>query len=121
MKKNILDYSLQKKAQLIKEDRLKEHHDVPSMIILAGTKMLSGSGKMIIINVGENSAIGKIEKILKSGEAEMTPLQAKLEKIARDIGMFGFVSAILIFLVLAIRLLVEEAENGWTASAGDYL
>lgn len=36
--------------------------------------MLSGEGKMIIINVGENSAIGKIEKILKSGEEEITPL-----------------------------------------------
>lgn len=70
--------------------------------------MLSGSGRMVIINVGKNSSIGKIKEILVS-EDELTPLQMKLEKIARDIGIFGLVAAIIIFLVLMIRLIVEGA------------
>ena len=35
-------------------------HDVPSPIMLSGSKALSGEGKMIIIAVGKLSAIGKI-------------------------------------------------------------
>lgn len=45
----------------------------------------------------------------------------KLEKIARDIGIFGLIAAILIFLVLSIRLIVEESDDGWDDSVGDYL
>ena len=40
---------------------------------MAGTKVLSGSGKMVVINVGPRSSIGKIKAILVS-EDEMTPL-----------------------------------------------
>jgi magnesium-transporting ATPase (P-type) len=82
------------------------HHAIPSVVIMAGTKVLSGSGKMVVINVGPNSSIGKIKAILVS-EDEMTPLQMKLEKIARDIGIFGLIAAIIIFVVLIIRLLIE--------------
>ena len=37
----------------------------------------------------------------------------KLEKIARDIGLFGLAAAIIIFVVLIIRLLVEGAKEDW--------
>lgn len=88
-------------------------HDLPSPVIMAGTKVLSGNGKMLIVNVGKNSAIGQIKELLTSGEEELTPLQMKLEKIARDIGLFGLISAILIFLVLTLRLIIEESMDGW--------
>ena len=35
-------------------------HEVPSPILLSGTKVLSGDGKMVILAVGKNSALGKI-------------------------------------------------------------
>ncbi len=44
----------------------------------------------------------------------------KLEKIARDIGYFGIISAVIIFLVLSIRLIIEESDSGWKEGAGDY-
>lgn len=50
----------------------------------------------------------------------MTPLQMKLEKIARDIGIFGLIAAILIFLVLSIRLVIEESQDGWEEDAAEY-
>lgn len=94
-------------------------HTVPSIIILSGTKVLTGTGKAIITAVGKNSSIGQIEEHLK-GEDELTPLQLKLEKIARDIGIFGFIAACLIFLVLAIRLIIEESQDGWDQGGGKY-
>ena len=50
---------------------------------------MTGEGKFIIIVVGENSCVGRINALLTQGEPEATPLQEKLEKIARDIGKFG--------------------------------
>jgi hypothetical protein len=35
-------------------------HEVPSPIMLSGSKVLSGEGSMIIIAVGKLSALGKI-------------------------------------------------------------
>ena len=61
-------------------------HDLPSTVVLSGTKVLNGSGKMIVINVGANSSIGKIQQLISSGEEELTPLQLKLEQISREIG-----------------------------------
>lgn len=69
---------------------------------------MTGTGAMIITCVGRHSTIGSIEESLKEDD-EMTPLQMKLEKIARDIGIFGLIAAVLIFLVLAIRLIIEES------------
>ena len=75
---------------------------------------------MIITCVGRHSTIGSIEESLKEDD-ELTPLQMKLEKIARDIGIFGLIAAVLIFLVLSIRLIIEESEDGWPRSVADYL
>ena len=74
MKKESLESCLKKKDELLKEgiDKI-SHHAIPSVVIMAGTKVLSGSGKMVVINVGPNSSIGKIKAILVS-EDEMTPL-----------------------------------------------
>jgi Ca2+ transporting ATPase len=87
-------------------------HQLPSPVILAGTKVINGTGKMIIINVGKHSAIGSINEIIESGEAEMTPLQMKLELIARDISFFGLGSAVILFVVLIIRWIIENSING---------
>jgi magnesium-transporting ATPase (P-type) len=49
-------------------------HDVPSPIMLSGSKVLSGEGKMLIIAVGKLSAIGKIQNLLGNEEDNPTPL-----------------------------------------------
>lgn len=68
---------------------------------------------MIIINIGKHSAIGKIKEIVTSGENELTPLQSKLTRIAKQIGYFGLVSAIVIFLALFIRTMVIGGQDKW--------
>lgn len=39
----------------------------------------------------------------------------KLEKLARDISLFGLVSAIGIFVILVIIFLMDESSRGWGA------
>jgi magnesium-transporting ATPase (P-type) len=61
------------------------HHQIPSPVVLSGTMLPNGEGYFLICCVGELSAMGKILKdIIKKTEA--SPLQEKLEAIARDIG-----------------------------------
>jgi Ca2+ transporting ATPase len=114
MSKESIENCLHKKIEMQKSKGIDKigHHDIPSPIILSGTKVLNGNGSMIVINVGKNSAIGKIKEIMESGEAELTPLQMKLEKIARDIGMFGLIASILIFVVLILRYIIENSIKG---------
>lgn len=88
-------------------------HDVPTPVMMSGTKILGGSGLMIVTTVGNDCAIGKIKSLVEDGEAEATPLQLKLEKIARDIGIFGLVSAVLLFTALMIRFIIENSIKGW--------
>ena len=74
-KKECLKNCLKKKQELEKNGIEKlDHHSIPSMILMSGTKVLTGTGKMVVINVGFNSSIGKIKEILESGEEELTPL-----------------------------------------------
>lgn len=114
MRKDILERCLDKKRELEKKGiEHISHHAIPSIVIMAGTKVLTGSGKMLVINVGKNSSIGKIQEIMTSGEEELTPLQLKLEKIARDIGYFGLISALLIFIVLIVIMIVKGVQDEW--------
>jgi magnesium-transporting ATPase (P-type) len=93
-----------------------QHYEVPSPVVLSGTKIVNGAGVMLVINVGKNSSIGKINEIVEGEEEELTPLQMKLEKIARDIGYFGLISAVLLFAVLMLRWVIENSLHsalGW--------
>jgi magnesium-transporting ATPase (P-type) len=81
-----------------------QKHDVPCPILFSGTKVLTGEGKMIVIAVGDSSCIGKIRVLAgQEEEDDTTPLQAKLEVLAGDIGKFGLISSVTILVILLIR------------------
>jgi Ca2+ transporting ATPase len=104
----------QKRDQIMSSGKSSKHsvHDVPTPIMISGTKIVGGSGHMLVILVGDDCAIGKIKKLVEGGE-EATPLQLKLEKIARDIGIFGLVSAVLLFTALTIQYIIKQSIEGW--------
>ena len=107
MSKEPLEKCLQKKLELeARGVQSLSHSSVPSPVVLSGTKVVGGTGVMLVINVGQNSAIGRIQQFLSSGSNEMTPLQLKLERIARNIGFFGLACALIIFICVVIRSLV---------------
>ena len=97
--------------QLENVDREKAgNHAVPTPILLSGSKILQGEGKFMVIVVGPNSCEGRIQSILET-EIESTPLQEKLEGLARNIGKFGLIAAIMILLVLCIRFAVIRIQE----------
>jgi P-type Ca2+ transporter type 2B len=108
--KALLKHCLKKKQQLEDsgEKNLTNKHEVPSPILLSGTKVLTGEGRMLVLVVGELSCIGKIRALLENDEAQPTPLQEKLEVLATDIGKFGLYSALIIVGVLLVRFAITK-------------
>ena len=82
---------------------------IPSPLILSGTKCIEGNGKGIVIAVGEHSQKGKIKKTVENAMAsnKKTPLQIKLDKIAKIIGYMGIFIGLVGFIVFFIRYLIQ--------------
>lgn len=113
--KNYLAECVRKRNDIQSSGKSSEQniHAVDSPVMLAGTKVVGGTGYMIVTAVGDRSSIGKIQKLVE-GDNEPTPLQMKLEKIARDIGLFGLASAIIVFTILLIIFLVKGFKDKWS-------
>ncbi|KAF0913327.1 hypothetical protein E2562_021976 [Oryza meyeriana var. granulata] len=76
--------------------------------ILAGTKVQDGSAKMIVTAVGMRTEWGRLMSTLSEGGEDETPLQVKLNGVATIIGKIGLLFAVLTFLVLMVRFLIEK-------------
>lgn len=89
-----------------------EHEDGASTCMLvSGSKLLSGLGKAIVTAVGEHSVHGRTMMSLDV-EPEMTPLQERLNQLCDSISVYGCAAAMLLFLVLFIRFLINIKEGG---------
>ncbi|KFG51414.1 calcium-translocating P-type ATPase, PMCA-type protein, partial [Toxoplasma gondii p89] len=80
-----------------------DHHAIPSPILLAGTAIVGGSGRALVLGVGTHSQQGELYKQLTAFDAQPTPLQNKLNALARDIGRIGFLAACLTLFVLFLQ------------------
>ncbi|XP_042501331.1 putative calcium-transporting ATPase 11, plasma membrane-type [Macadamia integrifolia] len=96
------------------------HTNPDQPFLLSGTKVQDGSGKMLVTSVGMRTEWGKLMESLSEGGEDETPLQVKLHGVATIIGKIGLGFAILTFLVLTIRFIVEKALNNeltkWSSS-----
>ncbi|KAL4452347.1 hypothetical protein ABPG75_008009 [Micractinium tetrahymenae] len=75
--------------------------------VRSGTQVTEGSGRMLVLAVGEQSEWGRTMALVV-GEASDTPLQGKLGALAAAIGKLGFIVAVICFIVLLIRWCIEE-------------
>jgi P-type E1-E2 ATPase len=77
---------------------------------LAKTLVVSGQGTALICAVGVNTRSGMAEEKLNI-EDEETPLQAKLETIANEIGKIGVYVAILTFIAMTVKMIVASVRD----------
>ena len=85
---------------------------IPSPLILSGTHCVEGSGKGIVIAVGEYSQKGLIRRTVDNAkENNESPLEIKLDKIGRIVGFFGIGAGIVTFIVFFIRYMVEYSND----------
>ncbi len=65
----------EKTLKNLEPNEVVKSHKIPSPILLSGTKIMTGSGLMIVICVGRYSCSGKIKAKLQGGDdEEETPL-----------------------------------------------
>ncbi|ODV76753.1 Ca2+-transporting P-type ATPase [Suhomyces tanzawaensis NRRL Y-17324] len=79
--------------------------------LISGSKVLEGLGNAIVTAVGKNSIHGRTMLSLNT-EAETTPLQERLDNLAEGISKYGFLAALVLFVVLLIRFGVNIAPGG---------
>ncbi|KAJ4332815.1 plasma membrane calcium [Didymella glomerata] len=83
--------------------------------ILSGAKVSEGVGQFLVTATGVNSSYGKTLMSLRE-DAEVTPLQSKLNVLATYIAKLGSAAALLLFVVLFIEFLVHLRGSSATAS-----
>lgn len=117
-------------SSLTGETNLVKKNETKNIVLLSGTYIMEGSGKYLVTAVGLKSQTGIILTLLDatketndltlSEETETkdpkkskkkthrSVLQAKLSRLAIQIGYVGMLAALLTFILLLSRLVIEE-------------
>ena len=82
----------------------------------SGSQVSEGSGQAMVVAVGANSEWGRTIALV-TRESGPTPLQEKLTVLASAIGKVGLFVAVVCFLVLLIRWIVENKGWPWSEFA----
>ncbi|KAF9201242.1 hypothetical protein BGZ49_008533, partial [Haplosporangium sp. Z 27] len=77
--------------------------------IISGSKVLDGSGRMLVTAVGTNSFFGKTMMAMREAAPEETPLQIKLDLLAESIAKLGMAAAIAMLVTLVIKYFVQHS------------
>ncbi len=72
--------------------------------VYSGTFVVSGSGKMLVTCVGDNTEIGKIAQELTDKTQQSSPLNIKLAKLGKTVSIIGAVCALVVFILSIVRL-----------------
>ncbi len=77
--------------------------------LFSSTYVTYGKGFAVVTGTGMNTEIGKIAKALIETDDTKTPLQTKLDQIAKVIGIMCIVICLLVFILK----LFEKTDGGW--------
>lgn len=73
--------------------------------VYSGCFVTEGTARAVVTAVGDATELGRIAGDLS--EAEETPIQLKLRKLGKRIALFGVLSAILVFAVQVVKMIVS--------------
>ncbi|KAI9763950.1 MAG: hypothetical protein M1840_008984 [Geoglossum simile] len=96
---------------------IENHEEVRALdpFIISGSKVSEGTGTFLVTAVGVNSSYGKTMMALTE-DTEVTPLQKKLNVLAEYIAKLGGAAALLLFIVVFIKFLVQLRGSTATSS-----
>lgn len=75
----------------------------PPYVVLRGTMVVDGHGKMIVDRVGDATEIGQTAREASAQIEDKSPLNQQLERLAKWIGVIGFGIAVSTFAALVVR------------------
>lgn len=85
--------------------------------LFRGATVLDGEGYMVIRKVGEATMMGKMAKDMEDKEPD-SPLKVKLNKLANQISVFGYVGAIVIAVAYFIHYVLQAGSFAAYFSSG---
>ena len=68
-------------------------------MLFSSSLITYGRGKGIVVETGMNTEVGKIAGIINSAEETQTPLQEKLNKLGKTLGIAALVICAIIFVI----------------------
>ncbi len=102
---------VEKDASLIlKEDALTAEK---RNLVFSGCPISYGRGEGLVIKTGMDTQVGKIASMLTESEEEETPLQKKLAKLSKQLGLICLVIIVITFLAGLIWILIRTSKNGY--------
>lgn len=88
-------------------DNKKRGEEINLSKVFSGTLVVQGQAIAKVITTGENTELGKIGKALETLQPEKTPLTKEIQKIVKNIAIFG------IILCLFIAILYGKIRANW--------
>ncbi|KXZ55354.1 hypothetical protein GPECTOR_3g484 [Gonium pectorale] len=76
--------------------------------VRCGTQVQEGGGRILVLTVGADTEYGKTMAIVGTAGGEDTPLMEKLGDLAGAIGKIGAVAAVILFIVLLVKWMIEN-------------
>ncbi len=67
-------------------------------MVFSGTIITKGRAKAVVTSTGMNSQIGKVASLIQEEPQKLTPLQLKLEKLGKKIGIITIAILIIVFV-----------------------
>lgn len=95
---------------------LKEKTALGDMVNMAfsTTIVVNGHGEAIVTDIGMNTKVGKIAKMIITNEAPKTPIQKKLEEVGKSLGIACLGICLLIFVIGLLKK-IEPIEMFMTS------
>lgn len=85
-------------------------------MLFSSTSVTYGKAKAVVTNVGMETEIGKIAKLLAEQEEAKTPLQIKLDQIGKVIGFLAIAICLVVFLIEWLAIYPDDPLQAFKSS-----
>ena len=86
------------------------HIEIPNLVF-AGTNVVAGSGKGVVVATGMNTEFGKIARLTQTVGSELSPLQKEMENVTRIVTVFAVTVGFIFFLMALLMAKITFAES----------
>lgn len=85
-------------------------NEIPNLIF-AGTNVVAGNGKGVVVATGMNTEFGKIARLTQTVDSELSPLQKEMETVTRVVSVFAIGVGGIFFLMALLLAGITIAES----------
>ena len=80
-------------------------------MVFSGTNVLNGKGRGIVVSTGMNSQMGQIASLLEEQVKGKTPLQKRIDTLAKRLAIVAFIAGAIIFVINSLYGYLPFMDN----------